>query len=78
VQPTPLRLLLGALIALVLTAALIGALAAASYTGGTTYRVRGVRRITMDHVMNGTFYAGRQSLHWVPEGTRAFPSKGTR
>ena len=42
-------------------------LAAFSYTG-TSYRVRGTKHITMDHIFNGTFGAQSQTLRWVPEG----------
>ena len=41
--------------------------AAFSYTG-TSYRVRGTKHITMDHIFNGTFGAQSQTLRWVPEG----------
>jgi hypothetical protein len=68
-RPASLRCLMLCLVGLVALAAGIGALAAASYTGGQAYKPRGTKRVEMDHVMNGTFYAERKSLNWVPEGT---------
>jgi dipeptidyl aminopeptidase len=66
-RSTHLRCLVICLGALVALAACIGVLAALSYTG-TAYHVPGAQRITMDHVFNGTFYAFKQGLNWVPEG----------
>ncbi|EMD39367.1 hypothetical protein CERSUDRAFT_113004 [Gelatoporia subvermispora B] len=65
-RPASVRILVIGLIALVGTAAVIGFLAAQSYAG-TAFRIRGTQRITMDHVFNGTFYAQRQGVLWVPE-----------
>ncbi|GBE89421.1 Probable dipeptidyl-aminopeptidase [Sparassis crispa] len=65
-RPISLRLLIIGLVALVLTAAVIGIFAALSYTG-TPFRVHGTRHITMDHVFNGTFNAQSQGILWVPE-----------
>jgi dipeptidyl aminopeptidase len=53
---------------LVVFAALIGVIAAYTYSGNTTYHTPGVRKITMDHVFNGTFNADKKGLRWVPEG----------
>ncbi|PCH36456.1 dipeptidyl aminopeptidase [Wolfiporia cocos MD-104 SS10] len=77
-RPTSLRFLIVALVALVSMAGVIGILAARSYTG-TPYRVHGTKHITMDHVFNGTFYARRESVMWVPEagdGVFATPKDG--
>jgi dipeptidyl aminopeptidase len=54
-------------VGLVVLAAIIGVIAGSVYTG-TPYHSRGVRRITMDHIFNGTFDPEKRSLHWVPEG----------
>ncbi|KXN86209.1 putative dipeptidyl-aminopeptidase B [Leucoagaricus sp. SymC.cos] len=55
------------LFSLVSFAALIGIIAAYTYTGGTTYHTPGVKKITMDHVFNGTFTPMKKGLRWVPE-----------
>ncbi|KAJ7460697.1 dipeptidyl aminopeptidase [Mycena latifolia] len=65
-RPTSLRLLLISLAGLVGLSAIIGIVAAHSYVG-TTYHMPGVRKITMDHVFNGTFSVDRRALAWVPE-----------
>ncbi|KAL4251589.1 peptidase S9B family protein [Abortiporus biennis] len=65
-RPSSLRCLIFCLAGLVSIAALIGLFAAFSYTG-TSYQIRGTKHITMDHVFNGTFWAEKQSLRWVPE-----------
>ncbi|KAJ6561203.1 dipeptidyl aminopeptidase [Mycena vulgaris] len=65
-RPTSLRLLVISLAALVGLSGIIGIIAAHSYVG-TTYHAPGVRKITMDHVFNGTFSADRRGLSWVPE-----------
>ncbi|KAH8093229.1 dipeptidyl aminopeptidase [Cristinia sonorae] len=61
-----LRCLVLCLVALVSTAAVIGLFAAFSYTG-TSYRIRGSKHVTIDHVFNGTFAAQRKGIRWVPE-----------
>ncbi|THH29289.1 hypothetical protein EUX98_g4902 [Antrodiella citrinella] len=60
------RCLVICLSALVTIAAIIGLFAAFSYTG-TSYRIRGTKHITIDHVFNGTFGSSKRSLRWVPE-----------
>ncbi|KAJ7089745.1 dipeptidyl aminopeptidase [Mycena belliarum] len=65
-RDSSLRLLLISLAALVTLSGIIGIVAAHSYVG-TTYRAPGVRKITMDHVYNGTFAVDYRSLAWVPE-----------
>ncbi|KAK7685763.1 hypothetical protein QCA50_011109 [Cerrena zonata] len=65
-RPSSLRCLVISLGSLVATAAIIGMFAAFSYTG-TSYRVRGTKHITMDHIFNGTFRAQSQTVRWVPE-----------
>lgn len=56
------------LLGLVCFAGLIGVIAASSYTGSATYHSPGVKKITMDHMFNGTFVPMRKALRWVPEG----------
>ncbi|KAJ7156898.1 dipeptidyl aminopeptidase [Mycena crocata] len=65
-RPTSLRLLVISLVSLVALSGIIGIIAAHSYVG-TTYHAPGVRKITMDHVFNGTFSPNRRDLAWVPE-----------
>ncbi|KAJ7230529.1 dipeptidyl aminopeptidase [Mycena pura] len=65
-RPTSLRLLVIALASLVALSGIIGIIAAHSYVG-TTYRAPGVRKITMNHIFNGTFIPEKRSLDWVPE-----------
>ncbi|CAK5273743.1 unnamed protein product [Mycena citricolor] len=65
-RASSVRLLVIALASLVGLSALIGIIAANSYVSNT-YRPPGVRKITMDHVYNGTFAVDRRSLAWVPE-----------
>ncbi|TFK19411.1 dipeptidyl-peptidase [Coprinopsis marcescibilis] len=62
---TSLRWLLGGLAALVGLACTVGVIAAVTYTAAPP--PVGLRKITMDHIFNGTFSAQSQSLHWVPE-----------
>ncbi|TRM58208.1 dipeptidyl peptidase IV N-terminal region-domain-containing protein [Schizophyllum amplum] len=67
-RPGPVRYLVIALASLVGLSALIGIIASWNYhTKATTYRGPGARRITMDHVFNGTFSAETRDLHWVKE-----------
>jgi hypothetical protein len=40
----------------------------AGFSSGNSYRTRGSKHITMDHLFNGTFGVERKSLNWVPEG----------
>jgi hypothetical protein len=56
------------LAALVGFAALIGIIAAATYTDSGAYQRPGFRKITMDHMFNGTFSSVHKSIAWVPEG----------
>lgn len=65
-RPWPLRYLVIGLAGLVGMAIIIGVVAAFSYTG-TSYRIRGTKHITMDHLFNGTFGSSSQSVRWVPE-----------
>lgn len=67
-RPSSLRFLVILLAALVGFAGLIGLIAASTYTDFPAYRQHGFRRITMDHMFNGTFVADHKSIHWVPEG----------
>jgi dipeptidyl aminopeptidase len=52
---------------LVVLAAIIGIVAGSVYTG-MSYRPRGAKHITMDHLYNDTFTPTVRNLHWVPEG----------
>ncbi|KAK0215844.1 dipeptidyl aminopeptidase [Armillaria nabsnona] len=63
---TSLRFLVITLGVLVSMAAVIGVIAAHTYVG-TVYRLPGVRKLTMDHVFNGTFWAAERRLAWVGE-----------
>ncbi|KAJ7493362.1 dipeptidyl aminopeptidase [Mycena galericulata] len=63
---TSLRLLIISLASLVALSGIIGIIAAHTYVG-KTYHTPGIRKITMDHVFNGTFSADRRGLAWVPE-----------
>jgi len=65
-RSSSVRCLVICLMALVTVAAIIGLFAAFSYTG-TSYRIRGTRHITIDHVFNGTFGFSKRTLRWVPE-----------
>jgi len=55
------------LIGLVSLSALIGIIAGFTYTGAALSS-EGIKRITMDHVFNGTFYANSVGINWVGEG----------
>ncbi|KAF5354550.1 hypothetical protein D9758_011204 [Tetrapyrgos nigripes] len=61
-----LRFLVTTLVILVILSGIIGIIAAQTYVG-TVYRLPGVRRITMDHIFNGTFSPESHSISWVPE-----------
>jgi dipeptidyl aminopeptidase B len=53
-------------------AALIGIIAAATYTDSSTYQRAGFQKITMDHMFNETFTAMHKTILWVPEGEVVF------
>ena len=55
------------LISLVALSAIIGIVAGFTYSGAP-YHTPGQKKITMDHVFNGTFYPNRPALNWVAEG----------
>ena len=61
------RGLLIALAALLTFSGAIGLFAALSYKE-TKRAVPGNKRITMDHIFNGTFHVAQTGLSWVPEG----------
>ena len=61
------RILALALISLVALSAFIGIIAGFTYTG-KSYYTPGSRKITMDALFNGTFYASGAEVNWVPEG----------
>ncbi|KAG6917095.1 hypothetical protein DXG01_003915 [Tephrocybe rancida] len=65
---TSIRVLAVLLFIIIALSSLIGVFAARSYKGAVEYRT-GTRKITMDHVFNGTFSAERKTVNWVPEGT---------
>ncbi|KAF9037893.1 dipeptidyl aminopeptidase [Hymenopellis radicata] len=65
-RPSSLRFLVYTLCALISLSALIGIIAAQSYVG-TVYRLPGYKKMTMDHLFNGTFFTEHKSLAWVPE-----------
>ncbi|KAF9558339.1 dipeptidyl aminopeptidase [Agrocybe pediades] len=60
------RVLAITLIGLVAVAALIGVFAGFAYSG-TSYRTLGQKKVTMDHIFNGTFWPRRPDLNWVAE-----------
>lgn len=66
-----LRLLLLGIAALICLAVVIGIFAAMTYSAPDTNP--SMRRITMDHIFNGTFSPERMSLNWVPEGMSPHP-----
>ncbi|WVF65548.1 hypothetical protein IAT40_000276 [Kwoniella sp. CBS 6097] len=61
------RKILAVLVVIVCFAAVIGGLAATGYSAPTYLVKSGNRRITMDHVFNGTFNAYTKQLDWVKE-----------
>ncbi|KAF9529024.1 dipeptidyl aminopeptidase [Crepidotus variabilis] len=63
---TPARILGFVLIGLVSLAAVIGVVAGFAYSA-TSYRAPGRKKITMDHVFNGTFWPSAPELNWVVE-----------
>lgn len=63
-----MKFLIISLASLVLLSASIGLFAATSLYKGKTYRLPGARKISLDHIFNGTFGASREGVHWVPEG----------
>jgi dipeptidyl aminopeptidase B len=68
VQEFPtVRGLLLTIAALVTLSAVIGLFAALTYKG-TDRAAPGNRRITIDHVFNGTFAVEQTEVSWVPEG----------
>ena len=56
------------LIALVLIAGVVGIVAGYTYSGQSLRKQAGRRRLTMDHIFNGTFRYSRPDLNWVAEG----------
>ncbi|TFK73733.1 dipeptidyl aminopeptidase [Pluteus cervinus] len=65
-RPSSLRCLIIFIASVVVFSIVVGVLAANSYVG-STFRTHGSKKITMDHVFNGTFSIQKKSLHWVPE-----------
>ncbi|KAJ3797465.1 dipeptidyl aminopeptidase [Lentinula aff. detonsa] len=66
IRASNIRFLVTTLIILVVLCGIIGIIAAQTYVG-TVYRIPGTRKITMDHIFNGTFAAERSSIAWVSE-----------
>ncbi|KAI3616486.1 putative dipeptidyl aminopeptidase [Moniliophthora roreri] len=69
-RPNGIRYLLTSIISLILLSCLIGIIAAHTYSGSNTYlrnSNKGFKKITMDALWNGTFYAPRVSVEWVAE-----------
>ncbi|KAK1233376.1 Dipeptidyl peptidase 4 [Marasmius sp. AFHP31] len=65
-RPSSLRFLITTILILLGLSALIGLIAARTYVG-TGYKLPGTKKVTMDHIFNGTFYPQRNSVEWVPE-----------
>ena len=65
-RSSSLRYLLISLGALVAISIVIGIVSAFTYSGTATFS--GKLKVTLDHIMNGTFRPDVQSLLWVPEG----------
>ncbi|KAJ3851874.1 dipeptidyl aminopeptidase [Lentinula lateritia] len=72
-----IRFLVTTLIVLVVLCGIIGIIAAQTYVG-TVYRLPGNRKITMDHIFNGTFAAERSFISWVPEAGDGVFSESTQ
>ncbi|KAF9233855.1 dipeptidyl aminopeptidase [Melanogaster broomeanus] len=66
-RPTALRCLVWSLASLVLLSACVGLFAATNLYTGKPFHALRARKISLDHVFNGTFTAKSQSLNWVPE-----------
>ncbi|KAL4062523.1 dipeptidyl aminopeptidase [Scleroderma citrinum] len=66
-RPAALRALILSLASLVILSGCIGLFAATTLYNGKPYRSPGGRRITLDHIFNGTFSATTTSVDWVPE-----------
>lgn len=62
-----MRLFATILIAVILLSGAVGLIAARTYRGVLQHRA-GSRKITIDHIFNGTFASERRSINWVPEG----------
>jgi len=55
------------LLTLVALSGIIGIVAGFTYSGAQ-YHAPGQKKITLDHIFNGTFSANRPGLNWVREG----------
>jgi hypothetical protein len=71
-RPWAVRCLVITLGVIVAFAAVVGIAAGFMYKPS---RAIGTRRITMDHIFNGTFTPDQHSLHWVPEGALFRPQR---
>ncbi|KAG7094398.1 hypothetical protein E1B28_007998 [Marasmius oreades] len=65
-RPSSLRFLIITILVLLFLSGIIGLIAARTYVG-TGYRIPGTKKVTMDHIFNGTFRAIETSVEWVPE-----------
>jgi dipeptidyl aminopeptidase len=65
-KSTSLRALLYSLVALVSLAGVIGIIAGTAYSE-TIFRNSSFRKITVDHIFNGTFMVERYDVHWVSQ-----------
>lgn len=65
-RPKVLRYFVWTLVGILVSATLLGIVAARSYNGAK-FRIKGRKHIEMDHVFNGTFWPESKSVHWVPE-----------
>jgi dipeptidyl aminopeptidase B len=68
---SPLWALITLLVVLLLLATGIGISAGWWYQGITEHTSKRKQPITMDHIFNGTFFAEREYLAWVPEGSQS-------
>lgn len=66
-RPASLKYLIISLASLVFLSASIGLFAATSLYNGQTYRLPGARKLSLDHIFNGTFSASGENVNWVPE-----------
>lgn len=69
-RPAALRYLIYSLASLVFLSACIGVFAATNLYHGKPYHASRERKVSLDHIFNGTFNKYIQDLHWVPEGTQ--------
>ncbi|KAF8555864.1 dipeptidyl aminopeptidase [Imleria badia] len=66
-RPAALRYLIYSLASLVFLSACIGVFAATNFYHGKPYRASRESKVSLDHMLNGTFSKHIRDLHWVPE-----------